>query len=379
MSELQNTNGEEFEIGSATRPSKPNLDGEASGIADDVRRAVDEAQRENNEAYADAILAINRGLDPKREHESTFTTRDMAELRGRLDNEERQRNARERLAQHGAEIVASAPSSVRLDESTGEPILPLIYIPGLGGDGKLPYHVKRLAETGQRQVVALSYGGRLGTERNERIETEGGDVISGVYQDRAEDLELLVDALALDRVEVAAQSVGAPTAVLLADARPNQVNRLGLFQPEGVDMMSPRQRKIAAARELLNYLPGTARNKDIVKEQKPEEQQMKTHIGLLGRLRNMQQQRRDIFSTRIGETIAGLDPRIQVAITADLHDDVYPADEIYRATSKLPHNVRFVATDWKRGKHAIGYSERAIEGVAATFLEMERVQRDGTW
>ncbi len=55
-----------------------------------------------------------------------------------------------RIALGHAEALLYAPTSIRNDEATGEPAVPLLFAQGLNREAGLPYMMKHLAKEDQR-------------------------------------------------------------------------------------------------------------------------------------------------------------------------------------------------------------------------------------
>lgn len=57
------------------------------------------------------------------------------------------------------QILQYNPPETRIDESTGEPVIPLVYFQGINGDHTLPNVMRAFGERDKRPVIAIRYAG----------------------------------------------------------------------------------------------------------------------------------------------------------------------------------------------------------------------------
>jgi pimeloyl-ACP methyl ester carboxylesterase len=295
-----------------------------------------------------------------------FTAEDMLELRARLEAD--QKTTEERTEIEGGEVIRYVPEFVRKDEGTGEDALPLVFVRGMGAAEALPWYLKELAQTEQRAVIGIQYGGRLkGSARTvESEEIEGS--ASEIDFKQAADLTEAMEKLGISKADMVAESRGAIRAVLAMRQRPDLFRNVVLDHPAGQDDRNYRQAHVDAAREQVRRIKDHDQNELPVDVVAPEKQ-----LGFLTRFRNARKEQKSVARARLHEDLAKLSPDIHVVVTGD-HNDAAFIPERLRQTAQSAQeagaNVEFAETNW--GGHGYRYSLEAVKETANRLREMER-------
>src|ERR1700693_2444380 len=70
---------------------------------------------------------------------------------------------RDEINKTNGEILRMQPPTIRRDEGTGAPARPLLYLQGMNGDKKLPWQLRELAASEQREIIAVTFDKLVGS------------------------------------------------------------------------------------------------------------------------------------------------------------------------------------------------------------------------
>jgi hypothetical protein len=247
-----------------------------------------------------------------------FTTQHQAELAAILQSEQQPtaENAisEERRPFRGGEVIRLTPQVVRLDESTGEPVVPLLFVQGMGSEDKLPVQMRALIEHEQREMIGLQYQGRFqGDARLVNIEGLDG-AVPEIDALQTDDILKILDELAVERVDGVFVSRGATRGVAAAALRPNTFGRIAIIHGAGFNGQGYGSTHAGALREGAHILA------DRLKGHYPAGEKIPRSERLGGGLLNLRLEQR---SVAYADNIANLqqarqaNPAISATIVAD--------------------------------------------------------------
>lgn len=345
-----------------TVESPLNIDGQLEAIQANIHEAVRVAHDDNEQRYLLAKAALERSLDPRKGHDTPYTTQDAQVLQRELSKDGH--SIEERLPFHGGEIVRVTPEITRTDDGTGEPIIPLVFVRGMGANEALPWYVKEVARMDQRPVIAVMYHGRL--------EGHGGAVkateLEGVAEidvRQSQDLLDALDRLGIPQVDLIAESRGGIRG-LLAMLKEPQRFRHAVLKDIPLDERTYLQRHTDALREKV----GRARRGQTIKLPaglSPDDKDRSLDKGI-----NARKEQNSVARARLGRLLAKLSPNIQATVTYDEFDEAFAADRAEKVASSLAdkHNLHFART--KRGGHGFMYDPDAVAEAVGYLRSMEK-------
>jgi|GEM_PF-3714299 len=124
------------------------------------------------------------------------------------------------------QILRYSPPETRTDESTGEPVIPLVYFQGINGDNSLPAVMQALGERDKRPVIAIRYTGKLkGSDKPLSTEPHDygeGDVVPEIANEQADDMLAALDVMGVEKGDAVATSKGGLPWLVAMKKRPER-------------------------------------------------------------------------------------------------------------------------------------------------------------
>src|SRR6266540_1719891 len=150
------------------------------------------------------------------------------------------------------QVLRYTPPETRLDDVTGEPVIPLLYFQGVNGDDSLPHVMEALGERDKRPVVGIRYTGKLQLTAKPIPPThedyDEKSVIPEIEIEHTDDALAALDFLGVEKSDALASSKGGLPMLLAARKRPDAIRNAYADDIAGINNRSPRQTYIDALR-----------------------------------------------------------------------------------------------------------------------------------
>jgi pimeloyl-ACP methyl ester carboxylesterase len=270
---------------------------------------------------------------------------------------------------HG-EIMKVTPAIIRIDQSTGEKVRPLLFVQGIKGDKKLPWTLEAFAAEDQREVVAVNYTDKLKGSGNP-VEMPGLDATTNTITEmdvnQADELVSALDVLGIDQVDAVGESRGAIRLVAAMKKHPELFRHVYLAHPAGQDDRTFVQAHFDAARQGLNHAGRKALRK--VEPHQTDGLVMPRGGRLLRDPRGWRKEHKSVAHANLHNAlseIAESSPEKDIIIAGDANDKAFLPS---RLQANKGEHVRFVETDW--GGHGVGFNRKAVREIVESFHKAE--------
>lgn len=302
-------------------------------------------------------------LDSGSEQEFTAAdSRELQEILARNPDVDEQR-----FEFPGGEIVRVDPPRHRLDEATGEPVIPLLYVQGAGNmDKSTSWYAKALAELDGRPVIAVRYTERFDDKATPQ-ESDGATVTA---LDLAQ-VENLISALDtfddIGQVDAAGISRGGGLLIEAAYRYPERFRDIRVDHPMGLDDRSFRQSHMDALRERV------ARAYRRNKPQTPDSVAAEKKPTRWDQIRNSRAQQKSVAYADLDGWLSKIDPSVHVHVTADVSDKAFRPDRVRASAEQAAEagaSVTYSETDW--GGHGYHYDVREQREIVEGLRGMEK-------
>lgn len=280
------------------------------------------------------------------------------------------------------ETLRITPNTIRKDESTGQSVIPLLFLQGHGRDGTLESYLQGFADQDQRETCGVTYPGKRDSTKTRLVHVEGLKNKVPQYElDRAQDLIKGMEAMGLEKVDMVATSEGAIRAMICAALYPDKFRDILLVHPSGMD---DRGRITTYARVALHYGRELLRPRKALRKLKGTESG-KQRIGIKGYfqkgLREVHAGQMSVASAKVHsllpqvtsstEIMQDLTGKILVSMIGDKHDRIYPPGRLREVNGK--YLFEFIESDW--GGHGMGARPERIGQAVSMLGKMERSRK----
>jgi hypothetical protein len=264
------------------------------------------------------------------------------------------------------EILQFQPEVTRTDLSTGEAVIPLLFIQGMGGDNRLPQDLQSLAKVEQRMVIGLQYGRLTGSA--ELVEAENmSEPAPKIDVEQATDIVQMLATKRIEKVDAVAASRGCNRLVITMKQHPECFRDAYLLHPAGLDERTSRQTYIAAAREQIARVTHGANE---YMETTTEPSTLPKKRGLLRDRRAKRLERKSVARADFATTLGEISPNIHITVAGDINDRAFQIDRLRQTSERA--GVNFEETDL--GGH-VRLADQRIPGVISRGLrKMEQLR-----
>ena len=273
------------------------------------------------------------------------------------------------------QILRYSPPEVRLDELTGEPVIPLIYFQGINGDGYLPDVMQAIGERDQRPVIGIRYTAELqGSSRAITVEHEDYDeqaVIPEIDVEQADDMLAALDVFGIKKVDALATSRGGIRWILAMKKRPELFRNAYGDDVAGQDGRGYGEAHIDATRLVVSQKFQKFAGESILHaetESPPQSDLMKRS------LRDKRKEQKSVARAQLHATLAWLGEHttINIRLGSDRQDKAFRTENVRAMMEQTGASqyVQLVETD--KGGHGVGTNRLAIEHDLQQLREMER-------
>jgi hypothetical protein len=258
------------------------------------------------------------------------------------------------------------PEVTRTDPSTGEAVIPLLFVQGMGGDSRLPKDLQSLAQVEQRMVIGLQYGQLTGSA--ELVEAENLDEPAPkIDVEQAGDLVQMLAITGIEKVDAAALSRGCNRLMIAMKQHPEFFQRAFLLHPPGLDERTSRQTHIAAAREQIARVTQGANE---YMETTNEPSTLPKKRGLLRNWRSKRLEQKSVARADFATTLGEISPDIDVTVAGDINDRVFQVDRLRHTSERA--RVNFEETDM--GGHVRLSDQRIPSVISRGLRKMEQLR-----
>ncbi|MDB5179012.1 MAG: alpha/beta hydrolase fold [Patescibacteria group bacterium] len=269
---------------------------------------------------------------------------------------------------HG-EVLRYRPERIRIDPSTGEPAIPLVFVQGINGDQKLPWSLATFAEEDQREVIGLRYTGKL-PGAAKLTEMEGVSApISDMDATQADDIVEVMARLGIDQADAVGESRGAIRLVAAWARHPELFRHVVLAQPAGQDGRRYLGTHVDAARQAVNNAYRRMRGSD---ETDPASQELEKPRGgrLLRDPLGWRREQVSVARAQMNDDLSHIPmgPDQSATILADVNDKAFRVDNL-RNNIRDPGRVALIETNW--GRHGFGFNRRAVRETSQLLQQRE--------
>jgi hypothetical protein len=275
------------------------------------------------------------------------------------------------------QILQYDPSETRLDESTGEPIVPLVYFQGINGDNSLPAVMQALGERDKRPVIGIRYTGKLkGSDKPISAKHEDYDekaIIPEIADEQADDMLAALDVMGIEKGDALATSKGGLPWMVAMKKRPELFRNAYGDDVAGQDGRNYREAhvdavRLAASQKFQKFVGESIVDAATAKPSRNER--------LKRGLRDLRMEQKSVARAQLHNTLAwlGKNTDITIRLGSDRQDKAFRTENV-RAMMKqtgADQHVRLVETD--KGGHGIGTNSLAIDNALEQLREMERAE-----
>lgn len=278
------------------------------------------------------------------------------------------------------QILHYNPSEVRLDQSTDEPVIPLVYFQGINGDSNLPAVMQALGERDQRPVVGIRYTGKL-QGSSKRVAAGHSDhdehaTFSEIDVEQADDMLAALDVLGLNKVDALATSRGGIRWVLAMKKRPELFRNAYGDDVAGQDGRSYSESHIDAIRLAVRQKFQRFSGESILRREMQDPPQGE---WAKRSLRDSRKEQKSVARAQLHSTLAwlGEHTNINIRIGSDRQDKAFRTENVraMMEQSGADRHIRLIETD--KGGHGIGTNSLAIDLALMQLREMEREEAAG--
>ena len=272
------------------------------------------------------------------------------------------------------EVLELTPDVIREDPSTGEPVIPLVFVQGIGGSGELlPKDLASFAATGQRTALGIRMLGKREGTSAKLVDAGLPDRVPLNYFQQSRAILKSLVALGVQKVDIVSVSEGAIPAVIARDemvSSPDlpEVGDTILVHPQGLDGRSYIGRHRGGARLI--------RQTKAMHMQHPEGRAKAKGDWNDGQtFRQLNARRKGSAKADIRQTLAATpySPESQsITIVGGTHDPAISAERLQEHIID-PDRVAFVESDWGGVGHGFGDNRTAaIAELSNLLLAQER-------
>jgi pimeloyl-ACP methyl ester carboxylesterase len=272
------------------------------------------------------------------------------------------------------QILRYSPQEVRIDESTGEPVIPLVYFQGINGDGYLPLVMQALGDRDQRPVIGMRYTGKLqGSSKpitSDHADYDEHAIIPEIDVEQADDMLAALDVLGVKKVDALATSRGGIRWVLAMKKRPELFRYAYGDDVAGQDGRSYIESHIDAARlavsQKFQKFAGESIMRTVTGGSLQSEQVKRS-------LRDSRKEQKSVARAQLHTTLAWLGghTNIKIRLGSDRQDKAFRTKNVRAMMGQTgaDRHIRLIETD--KGGHGIGTNSLAIDNALQQLREME--------
>lgn len=275
------------------------------------------------------------------------------------------------------QILQYSPPETRVDESTGEPVIPLVYFQGINGDNSLPDVMQALGERDKRPVIGIRYTGKLkGSDKPMPVEHHDygeGAIVPEIDAEQADDMLAALDVLGVKKADALATSRGGLRWMLAMKKRPELFRNAYGDDVAGQDGRNYREAHVDAAR-----LAASQKFQKFVGESIVDAATAKPSRGerLKRGLRDLRTEQKSVARAQLHTTLAwlGENTDIQIRLGSDRQDKAFRTENVRAMMEQTgaDQHVQLIETD--KGGHGIGTNSLAIDNAIQQLREMEHAE-----
>lgn len=275
------------------------------------------------------------------------------------------------------QILRYNPPEVRLDEATGEPVIPLVYFQGINGDRSLPAVIQALGERDKRPVIGIRYKGKL--QGSSKLVTSGHEdfdehaTISEIDVKQADDMLAAIDVLGLKKVDALATSRGGIRWVMAMKKRPELFRNVYGDDVAGQDGRSYGESHIDAVRLAVRQKFQRFSGESILRHE--------TEVPLRGEwekrsLRDSRKEQKSVARAQLHTTLAwlGAHTNINIRLGSDRQDNAFRTENVRAMMAQTGADTHIRLIETNKGGHGIGTNSLAIDQALLQLREMERAE-----
>lgn len=276
------------------------------------------------------------------------------------------------------QLLRYTPSVHRLDESTGEPVIPLVYFQGINGDESLPAVMEALGERDQRPVMGLRYSGALpGTSKPilaKHPDYSENAVIPEIDTLQADDAIAALEALGITKVDALATSRGGLRWLLAMKKRPELFRNAYGDDVAGQDGRGYGEAHRDAVRLVLSRKMGQLAGKGTFQSVTDTTQKASWPKR---RMRDLRTEQKSVARAQLGavlaEVAAGTD--IHIRLGSGRQDKAFRTENVRRTMRQTGADQHVMLVETDKGSHGIGTNSQAIDVSLRQLREMERSEK----
>jgi len=266
------------------------------------------------------------------------------------------------------DIIRVTPNDCRPDEE-GEPVLPLVVVPGIHGDERIHWALMAFADEYKGPTVGIYYREHQGSHKLAEVETPMRHFrVPELELNRARELLNALDTLHIRRANVATESGGNARVEVAYAMRPDLFPNRWLDAPVGRDgrryvgthmsaahigLAAPRVRR--EERQNIDPLVKELASLAILPEtRRPSPRAARTEQKAIAKMHHAKL-----------NTHTAHDPAHTLVVSGDRRD---PGIKVRRLRRHLPSEVNFIETD--RGRHGWGQRRQPIREISQYFRKL---------
>lgn len=288
----------------------------------------------------------------------------------------------DRLETHdfgNGQILHYNPSSHRLDEKTGEPVIPLVYFQGINGDESLPAVMEALGERDQRPVIGLRYRGKLRGSAKP-ITAEHPDYskdadIPEIEIEQADDAIAALQVMGIKKVDALATSRGGLRWLLAMKKQPELFRNAYGDDVAGQDGRNYTETHRDAARlvvaQRLGKLAGKGAFESVLDDANVVAWPKRS-------AKDLRTEQKSVAYAQFGNllTEVATDPnnRINIRLGSDKGDRAFRTENVRSTMEQAGAHEHVTLVETDKGGHGIGTNSQAINEAIAQLREMERTE-----
>lgn len=272
------------------------------------------------------------------------------------------------------QILRYTPAALRLDEGTGEPVVPLVYFQGINGDASLPAVMEALSERDQRPVIGLRYGEIL-QGSSKPIPAEHPDyspnaVIPEVDIEQADDVIAALAILGVKKADALATSRGGLRWLLAMRKQPE------LFRNAyGDDVAGQDGRSYGEAhRDALRLVVGQKVGRLVGRGGFRSVASISSASWPKRDVRALRTEQKSVARAQLGTVLAEVasNTGINIRLGSDRGDKAFRTSNIRKTMQQTGSDKHVMLVETDKGGHGIGTNSQAIDEALYQLRQMER-------
>jgi len=274
------------------------------------------------------------------------------------------------------QILEYKPPETRMDESTGEPVIPLVYFQGINGDNSLPAVMQAFGERDKRSVIGIRYTGKLKGSAQPisagHVDYDESAVVSEIDVEQADDMLAALAVMGVGKVDAVATSRGGLRGVMAMRKRPELFRNFYGDDIAGQDGRGYGEAhvdavRLAASQKFQKFVGESILSAAIATPK---------HEQIARSLRDLRIEQKSVARGQLHAALAwlGVHTDISIRLGSDRQDKAFRTKNVRAMMEQTGANQHIQLVETDKGGHGIGTNSLAIDNALQQLHEMERAE-----